>query len=225
MFLQPQIKHIIEQSGLPCKEDRQTFLFSATFADEIQELAKKYLKEYIWIGIGRTGSTVDQITQRLELVNSSNQSKLMAVLRLLDEIPGRTLIFVQQRKMANFVCDYIRNNSNHRAEEIHGFRTQIQRESALEQFKAGIVQVLVATDVASRGLDIASVEHVIQFDLPMSAQEFDVYIHRMGRTGRAGKSGINTALYVPGYEVGVGNGRIAPLIYRLMQENQQVLTM
>ena len=210
---------------MPSKEERQTILFSATFADEIQKLAEEFLRKYVWIGVGRTGSTVENITQKLELVNPGFESKMAMLVPAIQATTGSTLIFVQQRKTASFVREWLQENTDIVAEEIHGLRSQTQREGALRSFRDGNIRVLVATDVAARGLDIPDVTHVIQFDLPFSTEDFDVYIHRIGRTGRAGNSGLATAFYTPGKEVNVGNGKIAPMIMRLLKENQQVKIM
>ncbi|EJK62236.1 hypothetical protein THAOC_17160 [Thalassiosira oceanica] len=108
-----------------------------------------------------------------------------------------------------------------KAQDIHGDRTQSQRETALAEFRQGSVLVLVATDVAARGLDISGVEHVINVDLPNAADEFDSYVHRIGRTGRAGHTGLATSLYVPGDDPKTGNGRIAGLLVAQLRESKQ----
>ena len=208
---------------MPNKEERQTILFSATFADEIQKLAEEFLRTYVWIGVGRTGSTVENITQKLELAKPDFEGKMAMLVPAIQATAGSTLVFVQQRKTASFVREWLQENTDIVVEEIHGLRSQAQREGALRSFRDGNIRVLVATDVAARGLDIPDVTHVIQFDLPYSIEDFDVYIHRIGRTGRAGNSGLATSFYTPGKEAGVGNGKIAPLIMRLLKENQQVI--
>ena len=143
------------------------------------------------------------------------------LLNAIQEIEGRTLVFVQKKKTAAWVCQCL-HQYGIQAEEIHGDRSQAQRESALWQFRAGQIRVLVATDVAARGLDVPAVTHVIQFDLPISSDDFDTYVHRIGRTGRAGKAGVATSFYVPGRATGEGNGKIAVQILRLLDENNQV---
>ena len=207
---------------MPRTGERQTFLFSATFPDEIQTLAREFLHNYVWIGVGRVGSTVDNIKQQILCTTSDPNDKIKLLLSAMEQTDGRTLVFVQKRRTATWLCDCLRNSCNIRAEEIHGDRTQSQRENALKQFRDGNIRILVATDVAARGLDVPAVTHVIQFDLPLSSEDFDVYVHRIGRTGRAGMDGLATALFVPGREVGEGNGKIAPQILRLLQENNQV---
>eukprot|EP00600_Ochromonadales_sp_CCMP1393_P005763 CAMPEP_0174955638 /NCGR_PEP_ID=MMETSP0004_2-20121128/1091_1 /TAXON_ID=420556 /ORGANISM="Ochromonas sp., Strain CCMP1393" /LENGTH=1031 /DNA_ID=CAMNT_0016203585 /DNA_START=104 /DNA_END=3199 /DNA_ORIENTATION=- len=221
MGFEPQIRRIIEQNDMPPTGSRQTFMFSATFPKEIQQLAGDFLQNYVWIGVGRVGSTVENITQKIMLASSNPMEKLGLLMAAIEQTEGRTLIFVQKRRTATWLCDCLRGQYRIRAEEIHGDRTQAQREHALRQFRDGHIRILVATDVAARGLDIPAVTHVIQFDLPLSADDFDVYVHRIGRTGRAGNTGLATALFVPGREVGEGNGKIAPQMLQLLTENNQ----
>ena len=207
---------------MPRGEARQTFLFSATFPSEIQQLAREFLRNYVWIAVGRVGSTVENIKQQLFLATSDPNDKVKLLLGVLDHTNGRTLIFVQKKKTASWLCECLRNMYGITAEEIHGDRSQAQRENALKMFRDGHIRILVATDVAARGLDVPAVMHVIQFDMPLSAEDFDVYVHRIGRTGRAGMSGLASSFFVPGREVGEGNGKIASLLLQLLQENNQV---
>ena len=106
------------------------------------------------------------------------------------------------------------------AVEIHGDRSQAQRETALMSFRGGLANVMVATDVAARGLDIQNVDHVINFDLPPSAEEFDSYVHRIGRTGRAGNVGTATSFFTPGFGKD-GNGALAAPLLQLLRESGQ----
>lgn len=206
---------------MPRKEDRQTFMFSATFPDDIQKLATEFLRDYIWVGVGRVGSTVENITQQIFQATASAADKLTLLLGCLEQTDGRTLVFVQKKRTANWLCESLRKQYRIRCEEIHGDRSQAQRENALRQFRDGNIRLLIATDVAARGLDVPAVTHVIQFDMPLSAEDFDVYVHRIGRTGRAGMPGLATSFYVPGREVGEGNGKIASCLLRLFEENNQ----
>lgn len=164
------------------------------------------------------------------------------------------LLALQLRKSAEFDGRFQLTSA-----EIHGDRSQSQRETALQRFRDGTVQVkqtttlvqpiipaavslcslapcmpthcctllpvqvLVATDVAARGLDIAGVEHVVNFDLASTPDEFDSYVHRIGRTGRAGNTGLATSFYVPGYDAKVGCGRIAQALLALLRETKQVV--
>jgi ATP-dependent RNA helicase DDX3X len=210
---------------MPRGEDRQTFMFSATFPSEIQTLAREFLRNYVWIAVGRVGSTVENIKQQVLLSSSDPNEKIKLLMGVLDQTNGRTLVFVQKRKTASWLCETLRNIYGISVEEIHGDRSQAQRENALRLFRDGNIRILVATDVAARGLDVPAVMHVVQFDMPLSAEDFDVYVHRIGRTGRAGMSGLATSFFVPGREVGEGNGKIAPQLLRLLQENNQVCSL
>ena len=162
MGFEPQMRAIVLERNLPPKEARRTFMFSATFAPEIQVLAKTFLREYIWVTVGRAGSTVDNITQSLILASSNKEHKMSLLLDAIAATEGRTLIFVQMKRVAALVCAVLNSNFGIRAQEIHGDRSQSQREFALKQFRSGVARVLVATDVAARGLDIPEVTHVIQ---------------------------------------------------------------
>lgn len=160
---------------MPVKDCRQSLLFSATFPPEIQKLAADFLRSYVWIGVGRVGSTVKSIEQRLVLAPHDKQGKMPLLVTALGSVPGRTLVFVQTKATARWVTrqlQYVKFGGVGAA-EIHGDRTQSQRESALADFKSGKIRVLVATDVAARGLDIDGVEHVINFDLASTADQFD----------------------------------------------------
>ena len=229
MGFEPQIRRIVEQADMPPKERRQTMLFSATFPPEIQKLASNFLRQYVWIAVGRVGSTVENITQRLVKASPDKRHKLSLVVAALGQAEGRTLVFVQKKRTATWLKKQLRKGGPDdgrpderfepvMAEDIHGDRSQSQRESALAAFRAGKCRVLVATDVAARGLDIAGVAHVINMDLPFAKDEFDSYVHRIGRTGRAGHTGLATSLYVPGFDAKVGNGPIGASLIRQLKE-------
>eukprot|EP00545_Synedropsis_sp_CCMP1620_P011229 CAMPEP_0119015354 /NCGR_PEP_ID=MMETSP1176-20130426/10874_1 /TAXON_ID=265551 /ORGANISM="Synedropsis recta cf, Strain CCMP1620" /LENGTH=651 /DNA_ID=CAMNT_0006968641 /DNA_START=65 /DNA_END=2020 /DNA_ORIENTATION=+ len=231
MGFEPQIRKLVLQSGMTAKENRQTLLFSATFEASIQKLAATFLRNnYTWIAVGRVGSTTDSITQVLVQASNEKRKKLQLVVEAITKGPtGRTLIFVQKKRSATWLKKMLHKggpddgNADERftpiaAEDIHGDRSQSQREAALAKFRAGTCRVLVATDVAARGLDIAGVEHVINMDLPTTAEDFDSYVHRIGRTGRAGHTGLATSLFVP-----TDNGKIAtPLVRQLKEAKQEV---
>ena len=210
---------------------RQTLMFSATFPPPMQKLAAEFMADYIWIGVGRVGSTVAAIEQRLVLASNNKQHKLELLGDALASTRkgARTLVFVKKKSTARWVAKQLRKSAEFdgrfqlTSAEIHGDRSQSQREAALQKFRDGEVQVLVATDVAARGLDIAGVEHVVNFDLGSTPDEFDSYVHRIGRTGRAGNSGLATSFYVPGFEAKVGCGRIAGSLLKLLRESKQVV--
>jgi len=217
------------------KSNRQTFMFSATFPDKIQKLASEFLRNsYTWIAVGRVGSSTDSIKQVIVKASADKRQKLKLVVESIESGPsGRTLIFVQKKRSATWLKKQLSKGGPEgwdytfkpiTAVDIHGDRSQSQREAALAKFRSGECRILVATDVAARGLDIQGVEHVINVDLPVSADEFDSYVHRIGRTGRAGHTGLATSFYVPG-DAPSGNRKIAgKLIQQLTESKQEVPT-
>ncbi|CAL9245908.1 unnamed protein product [Arabidopsis halleri] len=217
MGFEPQIRKIVEQMDMPPRGVRQTMLFSATFPREIQRLAADFMSNYIFLAVGRVGSSTDLITQRVEFVQESDKrSHLMDLLHAQRETQDKqslTLVFVETKRGADTLENWLCMNE-FPATSIHGDRTQQEREVALRSFKTGRTPILVATDVAARGLDIPHVAHVVNFDLP---NDIDDYVHRIGRTGRAGKSGIATAFF------NENNAQMARSLAELMQEaNQEV---
>jgi len=230
MGFEPQIRRLVAE--MPAKESRQTLLFSATFPTEIQNLAKAFLRPFVRITVGRVGSTVGTITQRIVLAQADKRKKLALVVAALGERSGRTLVFVEKKRSATWLKKMLQSGGPSdaspderfapmAAEDIHGDRSQSQRESALAAFRAGTCNVLVATDVAARGLDVAGIEHVINMDLPFAKDDFDSYVHRIGRTGRAGHPGLATSLFVPGEVAKQGNGKIAESLVTLLRESGQ----
>ncbi|KAL4351824.1 hypothetical protein GQ457_06G025250 [Hibiscus cannabinus] len=197
MGFEPQIRKIVEQMDMPNRGVRQTMLFSATFPREIQRLASDFLSNYIFLAVGRVGSSTDLIVQRVEFVpESDKRSHLMDLLHAQRENgehgkQALTLVFVETKKGADSLEHWLCING-FPSTTIHGDRSQQERELALRSFKSGKTPILVATDVAARGLDIPHVAHVVNFDLP---NDIDDYVHRIGRTGRAGKSGLATAFF------------------------------
>lgn len=217
MGFEPQIRKIVEQMDMPPPGVRQTMLFSATFPKEIQRLASDFLASYIFLAVGRVGSSTDLIVQRVEFVHESDKrSHLMDLLHAqkANGVHGKqalTLVFVETKKGADSLEHWLCMNG-FPATTIHGDRTQQEREYALRSFKSGNTPILVATDVAARGLDIPHVAHVVNFDLP---NDIDDYVHRIGRTGRAGKSGLATAFF------NENNASLARPLADLMQESNQ----
>jgi len=219
MGFEPQIRGLVEHSDMPGPGDRRTFMFSATFPTQMQHLASSFMEDYVWIAVGRVGSTLAAIEQRLILASPNKWQKLDTLCDIIEE-GQRTLVFVRTKRNAHWVARELRKSHSSSA-EIHGDRTQEQRENALNRFRTGNVQVLVATNVAARGLDIAGVDHVVNFDLATNQDEFDSYVHRIGRTGRAGHKGLATSFYVPGYQTNSGCGKIAGDLLRILRETNQ----
>ncbi|KAI0540966.1 DEAD-domain-containing protein [Xylaria digitata] len=212
MGFEPQIRRIVEGEDMPPVHNRQTLMFSATFPRDIQMLARDFLKDYVFLSVGRVGSTSENITQKVEYVEDvDKRSVLLDILHTHGG--GLTLIFVETKRMADSLSDFLINQS-FPATSIHGDRTQRERERALEMFRNGRCPILVATAVAARGLDIPNVTHVINYDLPT---DIDDYVHRIGRTGRAGNTGHSTAFFNRG-----NRGVVRDLLELLKEANQEV---
>ena len=184
----PDIKRII--ALLP--PVRQNLLFSATFPDEIRNLTRTLLKNPAEVQIAARNAAADSVTH---IVHPVPREKKREVLSYLIQTRGlkQVLVFCGTRIGANRLAHQLRRDRIH-ADAIHGDKTQAEREAALESFKAGKTAVLVATDVASRGLDIEGLPQVINFDIPHSPED---YVHRIGRTGRAGLTGEAISLVAP----------------------------
>ncbi len=184
----PDIKRIL--ALLP--KERQSLLFSATFSNEIKKLADSMLKSPQLIEVARRNAVSETITHRMHPVSADNKRHLL--LHLLNEAElKQVLVFVGTKFGTSRLATWLERQGV-KADAIHGDKSQQQRTEALEGFKAGTIRVLVATDVAARGLDIDDLPHVINYELPHTAED---YVHRIGRTGRAGKNGDATSLVAP----------------------------
>jgi superfamily II DNA/RNA helicase len=174
-------------AALPAR--RQTLLFSATFSDEIRALAGKLLRDPLGIEVSPRNTTVKAIAQWIVPVDKKRKPELFMHL-LKKQRWGQVLVFVKTRKGVDALVETLQAHGV-AADSIHGDKPQPARLRALERFKAGQASILVATDVAARGLDIDDLPLVVNFDLPIVAED---YIHRTGRTGRAGASGEAVSL-------------------------------
>jgi ATP-dependent RNA helicase DeaD len=172
--------------------ERQTALFSATLPREIRRLAESYMREPQSVTIERAQMTVEAIEQRYYLVREGDKLALITRLFEVDEISS-ALIFVRTRANSSELSSTL-STRGFPAEALNGDLSQEARERTLNRFRQGLVKVLVATDVAARGLDIDDISHVFNFHLP---DDPEVYVHRIGRTGRAGKTGIAISLLTP----------------------------
>jgi ATP-dependent RNA helicase RhlE len=169
-------------------DNRQTLLFSATMPRAIVELASSILHNPIEVSVSPEQPAVEAIEQAVYFVSKQKKQALLEHL-LKDSSVTRALVFTRTKHGANRVVKHLTRKGIH-AEPIHGNKSQTARQRALKNFRAGKTRVLVATDVASRGIDVEHISHVIQFDLP---NEPETYVHRIGRTGRAGADGIALA--------------------------------
>ncbi len=171
---------------------RQTLFFSATFSDEIRRLAREFLHDPATVEVARRNSVADNLTQALYPVDGTLKADLLVHL-IRQEQMTQVLVFTRTKTGASRLAAHL-DRRGVPATAIHSDRSQPERMRALEGFKRGDIAVLVATDVASRGLDIDELPHVVNYELPFDPQD---YIHRIGRTGRAGASGVAISLVSP----------------------------
>ncbi len=179
MGFAPQIDVILKALSL----ERQTLLFSATMPSEILAVVKRHMRLPVSVEIAPSGTRVEHVTHELFIVK--NEMKRSLLEKLLNQFRGSVLLFCRTKISAHRMTGALRQ-SGHRAAEIHSDRSLSQRREALEGFKRGKYRVLVATDIAARGIDVKGIEVVINYDIPEHAEN---YIHRIGRTGRAGCPG------------------------------------
>lgn len=187
MGFKPQIEEVLKS----VQKDRQTLLFSATMPSEIKSLVHRYMKTPKTVEIARAGTTNAKVDHTVYFVNHEKKANLVEV--LLKDSKGPVLIFTRTKHGARKLAELIRG-MGYTAEEIHSNRTQSQRKRALSGFKTGEYKVLVATDIAARGIDVNDIGLVVNYDLP---EHPDDYVHRIGRTGRGGKEG-NATSFVTG---------------------------
>ena len=187
MGFAPQLKRIMV--GVP--RERQTMLFSATMPQSILTLAQSYMKLPLRIEISPPGTTIDKITQELYFISKNDKSRLLE--KLLYEYRGSVLVFSRTKHGAKKIAASVRA-LGHTAAELHANRSLGQRREALDGFRNGKYRVLIATDIAARGIDVKGIELVINYDLPDNAED---YVHRIGRTGRAGAAGHAISFATP----------------------------
>jgi ATP-dependent RNA helicase RhlE len=180
MGFAPQINRVVGQ----IHPYRQTMLFSATMPPEVEALARKYLRQPIVVQVGRRTSAANTVQHFVYPVPHTRKSELLAQL-LKQEKLDTVLVFTRTKHGADRVVRHLHHDGV-KATAMHADKTQAQRTKALEDFKTGRINVLVATDIAQRGLDISGISHVINYDVP---QDVEDYIHRIGRTGRAAATG------------------------------------
>ncbi|MFS7987163.1 putative RNA helicase [Helianthus anomalus] len=195
MGFEPQIREVMH--NLP--EKHQTLLFSATMPVEIEALAQEYLTNPVQVKVGKVSSPTENVSQNLEKITENEKiDQLLSLLveeAVLAEKLGHqfplTIVFVERKTRCDEVAEALVAQGLN-AVALHGGRTQNEREGALRDFRHGPTNILVATDVASRGLDVTGVAHVVNLDLPKTMED---YVHRIGRTGRAGSTGRATSFY------------------------------
>jgi ATP-dependent RNA helicase RhlE len=207
----PSIKRILAK--LP-KQNRQTLLFSATFPDDIKQLAKEFMRNPVEVMVTPQNTVADTIAHRVHPVEAGRKRELLLHL-LAQDARVQTLVFARTKHGADKLAQFL-EKSGVRAAALHGNKSQNQRQRALGDFKAGKVPVLVATDIAARGIDIDQLPKVINFDLPMVAED---YIHRIGRTGRNGSQGEAVSL------VEQDQAKLLRQIVRLLKQDMEIRDM
>ncbi|XP_064153272.1 ATP-dependent RNA helicase DDX4-like isoform X2 [Anguilla rostrata] len=193
MGFEPDMRRLVGSTGMPPREQRQTLLFSATYPEDIQRLAADFLKtDYLFLAVGQVGGACSDVEQNVyEVTQYAKRDKLVELLQTTGV--ERTMVFVETKRKADFIATFL-CQENISTTSIHGDREQREREQALGDFRSGRCPVLVATSVAARGLDIEHVQHVVNFDLPSTVEE---YVHRIGRTGRCGNTGRAVSFFDP----------------------------
>jgi len=187
MGFAPQLRQIFQ--AVP--RERQTMLFSATMPQDIFRMAQTYMKLPLRVEIARSGTTVAKVTQELFFVDKHDKLRLLE--KILYEYRGSVLVFTRTKFGARKIAANVRA-MGHAAAELHSNRSLGQRREALEGFRNGKYRVLIATDIAARGIDVKGIELVLNFDLPQSS---DDYVHRIGRTARAGSAGHAISFATP----------------------------
>jgi ATP-dependent RNA helicase DDX5/DBP2 len=194
MGFEPQIRAIIEQ--LP--EERQNLFFSATWPREVQSLASEFLKDPVQINIGGSDDLTANKDIKQEVIvlkEYEKRQKLPALLQGLQSNPEdpnsipKTIIFVSRKSDCDDLADHL-FDLGYKADSLHGDKSQMLREKTMDRFRSGRVRVLVATDVASRGLDVRDIDVVVNYDFPVGTSGVESYVHRIGRTGRGGNVGV-----------------------------------
>jgi ATP-dependent RNA helicase RhlE len=183
----PAIRRIV--GSLP--KNRQTMCYSATLDANINEIVRDYVSKPVRVEIGSTSKPSDQVELRVYTV--MQDQKLGLLNQMLNEEEGTFLVFSRTKHGADRIAKKL-EKLGHDTEVIHGDRSQSQRTAALKGFSTGKHRILVATDVAARGIDVKDIAHVVNYDLPNASEDF---VHRIGRTGRAGKKGVATTFVMP----------------------------
>ena len=187
MGFAPQIKRILKV----VPKERQTMLFSATMPADIVKIATEHMKRPTHVEVARQGSTAEKVDQEIFIVAKNQKKDLLE--QLLKQYTGTVIIFSRTKYGAKKICKDV-NKFGHKAAEIHSNRSLNQRKEALEGFKKGKYRVLVATDIAARGIDVQGIALVLNYDVPEYAED---YVHRIGRTGRAGLAGHAITFIMP----------------------------
>jgi len=211
MGFEPQIRKIVSQ----IRPDRQTLMFSATWPKDVQKLASDFLRDYIQVNIGSMELTANiNITQVVDVCSEfDKRNKLLKHLDQISNENAKVLIFVSTKRTADDITKYLRQDG-WPALAIHGDKEQRERDWVLSEFKNGRSPILIATDVASRGIDVKDIGYVINYDFPNNCED---YVHRIGRTGRAGRKGTAFTYFT------TENAKAASELIAILQDAKQVI--
>lgn len=216
MGFEPQIRKVLSQ----IRPDRQTLMWSATWPTEVRELAQDFLKQYIHLTVGSLELSANPNIKQIVKVCQQNdkQNELREILAdIFDKKngdPGKVLIFAQTKRSVEYLARFI-DSCGVRCASIHGDKSQMQRDSTLNSFRSNRVDILVATDVAARGLDVDGIQYVINYDYPNGSED---YIHRIGRTGRRNNKGTAFTLFTE------ENGPLARDLIKVLKEAKQEIS-
>jgi ATP-dependent RNA helicase DDX5/DBP2 len=212
MGFEPQLRKIVSQ----IRPDRQVLMWSATWPKEVQALANDYLGSYYMVTVGSLDLTGNKnITQVIEICSDFDKyQKLLNHLRQNWSVKDRCLVFVETKRGCDILTKNLRD-AGFLARAMHGDKTQEERDWTLREFKSSQSTLLIATDVAARGLDVDDIRLVVNFDFP---KEMESYVHRIGRTGRAGKKGTAVSFFVP-----EKNNRLARELIAILNRTEQVV--
>lgn len=201
MGFEPQMNEIV--AHLPA--ERQSLMFSATLPEEITRLAHSYLREPVRVSVGAVSKPIDKIKQDVIKLRAGDKDQVLV--DEIDKVAGSVIIFTKTKFKAEKLAKFL-EGVGHEVTRIHGDRSQSQRSSAMKDFRSGKARIMVATDIAARGIDVPHIAHVVNYDLPMCPED---YVHRIGRTARAGAEGHSIAFVTP--EETIKWARIHKLIY------------
>jgi len=211
MGFEPQIRKIVGQ----IRPDRQTLLFSATWPKEVQRLAMDFLHDFIQVNIGSLDLSANHnVAQHVEVMTEFDKRKrLFDLLEKISAENAKVIIFVGTKRVADDLTKNLRQDG-WPALAIHGDKQQAERDWVLAEFKSGRSPIMLATDVASRGLDVKDISYVINYDFPNNCED---YIHRIGRTGRAGRTGTSYTLFT------ADNSKNARELVKILSESKQIV--
>jgi ATP-dependent RNA helicase DeaD len=205
----PDIEKILRR----CPKERQTLLLSATVAPPVERLARTYMRDPEVLDFSPKSMTVDTIDQFYFTVEQVHKFDLLV--RLLErELPEQAIVFCRTKRGTEKICRRLTKHFD-RVDMIHGDMVQRARDNVMKRFRAGDVRILVATDVVGRGIDVTSISHIVNYDIPQSS---DDYVHRVGRTGRMGREGVAFTFVTT--EEGSELTRIEMLINRLLKRDE-----